>query len=155
MPLSWTPVAADVHAVLAARASIDGFTTETRPTAEEVDLVIDAVAVEVIAALGDSDLSRTINPSANAEDQVTLAALAAKVVTIGAAAEVERSFFPEQQADHEAETSLFRQFREALGRLTAAAMVTLTSGTAFIGSAPLRLPARDYVRAPGAEAPIH
>ena len=154
MPLSWTPVAADVHAVLASRASIDGFTAETRPTAEEVDLVIDKVAFDVVAALGDADLSRVMNPSAPVGDRVTLADLASKVVTIGAAAEVERSFFPEQQVDHEAETSLFRQFRESLTRLTAAASLVLSGGTAFVGSAPLRLPALDYDRALGAEAQI-
>lgn len=154
MPLSWTPVAGDVHAALASRASIDGFTADTRPTTEEVDLIIDKVALDVVAALGDADLSKVINPSAPADDRVTLAEFAAKVVTIGAAAEVERSFFPEQQGDSEAETSLFRQFRESLARLTSAATVVVSGGTAFVGSAPLRLPAVDYDRGLGAEEPI-
>lgn len=153
--LSWAPIPDEVHDLLAVRATTDGFSSETTPTDKQVEAIIGKVAIEVVGVLGDIDMARVINPSAvTLTDRVTVGQIASKVTALGAAAEVERSFFPEQQPDTEAETSLYRQYRESLERLQTLAGSVTGHSPAFVGSAPLRLPAIDYGVALGAEMPI-
>lgn len=148
--LSWVPVPEEIHALMAARALPEGFGEDTTPTRDAVEAVIEKVGHEVIAVLGDVDLSRAINPSAPTGDRVTYRDLAVKVVALGAAAEVERSFFPEQQ-ESEAEGSLFRQYREALTRLAAAAPKLTSAGRPVAGSVAMSSPFVDFFRTPDTE----
>jgi hypothetical protein len=110
---AWYPDASDVAALVWARTvdasgQMGEFTEDTRPTAGQVDALIGFVAGEVSGAVG-PDLPAVLHDQAR------------RCVTLGTAAMVERSFFPEQQSqtgeDRTAAVSYAAMYETALQRL--------------------------------------
>lgn len=81
-PPPWTPAAGDVHEVIPRRHP-GGFTVGTTPTVTEVESVATGIVSELEALLGG-----VLVPDEHAD-------FANLVASVGAAAEVERSFFPD------------------------------------------------------------
>lgn len=97
MSPSWTPSPADVKAVIPQRVAGEAFSATTSPTADQVTSIIADVTAEVVGEVGPFDSTTVLNPTAPAEDQISLGDLAKRAATLGAASQVEDSFFPEQQ----------------------------------------------------------
>ena len=121
-PMSWQPDPEAVSGVLPARIAGGPFTSETVPTDDQVEDVIDQVCQDVIGEVGPFDPARVVNPSAPPSDQVSLGDLARRAATLGAASQIEDSLFPEQQTsfvgvDSTASSHLFARYRRALERL--------------------------------------
>lgn len=114
-PPTWAPTVADVGAILRARtqqALEDGggeagtFNANTRPTATEVQALIEQACADVTADLGTTTLGARCEP------------LAARATALSAAMLVELSYFPEQVAsDHSPYDRLAEQQKLAAGRL--------------------------------------
>lgn len=98
MPTSeYTPSTADVGALVRARTvdaggnEVGDFTADTRPTGDEVDVLIAEAIDEVASAVG-PDVPDGPDP----DDKDTLRRMAKRVTSLYAAANVELSYFPEQ-----------------------------------------------------------
>lgn len=99
------------------------FTTDTRPTFAQVIEMIAFVGGEVVGAVGLS-LPEVLHSQAH------------RCVTLGAAAMVERSFFPEQQRNNEdltAATSFGELYERSLKRLMESAKSMAKSASAGAG----------------------
>lgn len=98
----FTPSPSDVHAYLAAYPP---FTSSSTPTSDEVQTIADQIAGDLRAEL-------TVQPSAE------LNGLALLAVTLGTAAYVATSWWPEQQAgDNSLASQLYGRYVNALTRL--------------------------------------
>lgn len=101
-PTPFTPFPKDVHAYLAAYPE---FTGTSKPTADEVQTIADQIAGDLVAEL-------TVQPSEQ------LNGLALLAVTLGTAAYVAQSWWPEQQAgDNSLGQQLYGRYLNALSRL--------------------------------------
>lgn len=109
----WHPTVADMATLLWARTAsptgaMGAFTEHTRPTATQVQTLIGFAADEVAGAVGP-------------QFPEVLHGQARRCVMLGAAALVERSFFPEQQAsngeDRTAAASYLQMYLDARDRL--------------------------------------
>jgi hypothetical protein len=86
----WTPEVADVGALLRARTKdtagneVGTFNEDTRPTGAQVETLITQAQADLVAELGSDDVSPRYLESAK------------RLVIIGAAMNVELSYFPEQ-----------------------------------------------------------
>jgi len=112
----FTPSVAELSALLRARTknAVGGegtFTADTRPTNDQVIVLIDFVVGEVEGAVG-PELPAVLHRQAK------------RCIMLGTAALVELSYFPEQQnqggADRSAAASYREMYETALGRLAAA-----------------------------------
>lgn len=135
MPPAWTPTPAEVHAVIPQRVGGGAFSEATIPTKTQVEAVIADVVAEVVAEAGPFDSTVVVNPAAGIDDQVTVADLANRAATLGAASQIEDSFFPEQQTSvgpygveqDGGNQHLFARYRRALDLLRR--HVTAAAGT--------------------------
>lgn len=117
--LAWVATVDDVGAIIRSRTtSASGeetgtFTGETRPTTDQAEGIIESIAGEIAAEVG--------SVPAELED------LAGSVNALGAAAQIELTYYPEQQ-DNGPYDRLNARFEKALARLRA--------GVASAGTAP-------------------
>lgn len=108
----WLPPVAAVGAVLRSRTKDDEgvemgtFTPDTRPTGDQTSELIDQAQADVAAEVG--DVPEVLWPAAR------------RVTALGAALQVELTYFPEQVATGRSPYEQLRdQYRDALTRLTA------------------------------------
>lgn len=100
-PALWRPTVAEIAALLAQRpgdsagVAQTSFGVDTVPTATQVATIIGQVQGEVIAETGDMPAELVVVPVAG--DPLS-ASPAGNVVALGAAARVERQFFPDLQS---------------------------------------------------------
>lgn len=111
------PTTADVGALLRARTKdVNGnelgtFNSDTRPTDEEVDLIIGNASSDVYAELGEVD----------ALENESLQTAVSRLIALRAAMLIELSYFPEQvQNDRSPFEHLRDMYNEALPRMTRA-----------------------------------
>lgn len=116
---SWAPDVEEVHSVIPQRAN-DGFSSTSKPSSSDVESIIGQVIAEVLGEVGKFDPSDEI--SLPGDDATTLGDLARWTVTLGAAAYIEISFFPEQQqlGDTTPGQILHQRYISSLARLKAA-----------------------------------
>lgn len=93
----WAPTHQQVHALLHQRVD-GGFTETTQPTIAQVQEIVDQVVTDIVGETGSFDPAVVVNPDSPVADQKTLSHLAARAAVLGAASQVEDTFFPEQQA---------------------------------------------------------
>lgn len=115
-PATWRPTVAEVAALLAQRpgdsagAAQTSFTADTVPTATQVATIIGQVQGEVIAETGDMPAELAAVPVVG--DAIS-ASPAGNVVALGAAARVERQFFPDLQTFGDSPASQWQALYEA------------------------------------------
>lgn len=116
MKPSWAPNAEQVHGVIPQRAG-NGFSATSIPSQADVESVIEQICVEVVAEVDPFDAATVI--SGTGDDRQTLGQLARWCATLGAAAQVELGFFPEQQqlGDTSIGQVLYSRYKDALVRL--------------------------------------
>ena len=110
--IDYRPTIADVAVRLRARlrtrggAAVDTFTTDTAPTAVQVDAIIDEALEEVAAEIGSNIPNVPVDPS---DPDQTARNAAKRLVSLYAAMMVELSYFPEQVST---ERSSYKQLKE-------------------------------------------
>lgn len=116
----WAPTVRDVGALLRSRTrdtngnELGTFTRDTRPTDTQVVELIDMAAADLVDAVGTDDLPVRFRESAS------------RVVTIGAALEVELTYFPEQVASERSPYDRLKAlYDERLARLVTAVSVDI------------------------------
>lgn len=139
--VSWEPTPPDVKSVIPQRLNGQPFSETTTPNVEQVAAIIGDLVGEVIGEVGSFDPSDVLNPSAPPADQVTLGDLAKRAAQLGAASQIEDSFFPEQQTNavYGAEQDggnqhLYARYRRALELLRGAVHGATGRGQLFTGS---------------------
>lgn len=107
MAFDWEPTPAEVKALIASRNDGRPFSDTTIPTHHEVTQTIGDICVEI-----EAKLQRVEVPE-------NLAGLAKRAAKLGAAAEIERAYFPEQHdfSDTATYARLFARYREVLEEL--------------------------------------
>lgn len=127
----WRPTVGDVSALLANRPGDDTgraqttFDSTTTPTDAQVAVIIGQVQGEVIAETGDMPALLATVPVAG--DPVS-ASPAGNVVTLGAAARVERQFFPDLQTLGESPAAQWQAMYEAAKKALVASVYVLKGG---------------------------
>lgn len=107
----FTPTPAEIKALVAQRVGGEPFGPDTVPSLAQVTELIELVVVEVTGAV--ADLGGTV-----ALDAAELNDLARVAVKLGTAAQVELTFFPEQQEGAGSTASLLHErYRDVLARL--------------------------------------
>lgn len=121
---AWRPTVAEVASVIPHRTGdIDGeaqgtFTATTVPTAVQVESVIRQIQSEVATRIGDMPTPLTVAPTGGTVGESP----AGRVVAVGAAAEIERAFYPDEQLGPNSPASLLAaRYNELLTALIAAA----------------------------------
>lgn len=144
-PALWRPTVAEVAALVAQRPgdaaglAQTSFTASTIPTATQVTTIIGQVQGEVIAETGDMPLQLATVPVAG--DAIS-ASPAGNVVALGAAARVERQFFPDLQTFGDSPASQWQSLYEAAKTALVKAVEDLNSdGVIGEDEAEERLPA--------------
>lgn len=127
-PADFRPTVDDMGAIMRARTASGGeelgtFTTETQPTAAEVETAIDRASGLVSPRLG------------SVRDD--LIELARSIVALRAAMLVETSYFPEEAAPDQSAYAAYReQYHDALADYDAAVGEDVGDGNARIASVP-------------------
>lgn len=135
-PPAWAPDAPAVHALIPARSQDRPFDGTTVPTVSQVGEVIRQVTAEVVAEVGRFDPTVPLS----GHDGTTLGDLARRAVALGAASQIEDSFFPEQQqgnyvgVDSTPSQHLYARYRRALELLRDIVARTSTDRGPFTGS---------------------
>lgn len=131
MAQPYAPTAAEVKGVIPQRIDGRAFSADTIPTVAEVDMIIADVADEV-AALSDEAIPVTFHP------------LARYAVKVGAAAAVERTFWPEQpeQSDLSTYERLERKFEALKSQLQG----QISGGESELGSMRIRSPMSEPIQ---------
>lgn len=137
---TWAPEPGAVKAIIAARLDGADFSADTTPNLDDVALTIGQVTTEVVAAVPPFSALTVVNPDEPVADQVTLGQIAARAVALGAAHEVERALFPEQQEQTETEGNLYRQYLAQIERLRSAIASTRATADGRVLTGSLETP---------------
>lgn len=122
---AWRPTVAEVAAVIPHRTgdkegTAQGtFTFDTVPTVEQVESVVRQIQSEVAAVIGDMPDALAAAPAGGTVGE----SMAGRVVILGVAADIERSFYPDLQlAGDSVAAQLAQRYRDALAALANAAV---------------------------------
>lgn len=155
-PAQWTPSVDDVAALIPQRtgdptgAAQTTFTATTVPTATQVANIIGQVVNEVAGTVGVVPDNDPGGPGVRA----SLIDMAKRVVALGAAAEVETSFYPDQNVGGMGIGAvLYARYKDALKGLLSGVQTVLgggAPGSADMGVPVYSFPAMTDVPTPGA-----
>jgi len=138
----WTPTPGQVKALMPARVDGRAFAADTTPTLNQVGQVAGSIVDDVEAAVAPL-LTDPSDPTVVRPLPAALFPMAVRAATLGAAADVEYGFWPEQQDGPDASGPRFeRRYKEALERLMAAVgsyyavddAAAATAADGFVGS---------------------
>jgi len=115
------PTLDQVKGLIATRMGGQDFSADTIPTADEAQAIVDFVYADVFAGVADVGGSDAV-----AGDLVDVAKYA---VALGAAAQIELTFWPEQQQEGGTAALLLDRYRDTLARLHIAMKVGFASST--------------------------
>lgn len=128
----WRPTVAEVASVIPQRTGDrDGdaqasFTADTVPTATQVESIVRQIQSEVATRIGAMPVALTVAPVGGTIGESP----AGRVVVVGAAAQVEDSFYPDLQLGGESLAArLWERYRTLLDALAASAADLATDGT--------------------------